>query len=171
MRTTYKRRSIAAAVGAAMALLSAPTFSADSKTDHEIRALRARWETAFRAKDVNGLMALYAPGEGTVAYDMIPPLQLPDADAYRKTYEAFFSAYTGPLEVEVRDVHVISDEHIAVYFSLERIGGIIKGNHVSVWLRDTTAFRKLGGRWRIFHEHLSAPITFEGSRARIELSP
>src|SRR4029079_1823522 len=62
------------------------------------------WAKAFEAKDVDGVMAMYAPGTALTAYDIVPPLQFKGADAYRKDYSEFFSQFSGPLQVETPDM-------------------------------------------------------------------
>ena len=52
------------------------------------------WAKAFEAKDVDGVMAMYAPGTALTAYDIVPPLQFKGADAYRKDYSEFCSQFS-----------------------------------------------------------------------------
>ena len=49
---------------------------------------------ALRAKDIDGLMAHYAPD--VVTFDVLPPAQVQGADAYRKNFEAWFASVSGP---------------------------------------------------------------------------
>jgi len=37
----------------------------------EIRQLLDRWGKAFRAKDINGIMSIYAPGDTLVGFDIV----------------------------------------------------------------------------------------------------
>src|SRR5689334_11854538 len=67
------------------------------KSAKEIQADLDRWVKAFEAKDVNGVMAIYAPGNALTAYDVVPPLQYAGNDAYRKDYAEFFAQFDGPL--------------------------------------------------------------------------
>jgi ketosteroid isomerase-like protein len=43
-----------------------------------------RWAKAFRARDLNGIMSIYEPGEILVAFDVVPPLQYVGFEAYKK---------------------------------------------------------------------------------------
>jgi ketosteroid isomerase-like protein len=50
--------------------------------DAKIRAMLAEWKQAFEARDVAGVMKMYAPGAELVAFDVVPPLQYTGHDAY-----------------------------------------------------------------------------------------
>ena len=51
----------------------------------QIRELIDAWANAFRAKNINGLMANHSPD--IVLFDLPAPLQYRGADAYRKNWE------------------------------------------------------------------------------------
>ena len=143
---------------------------ADNQT--EIRALIDQWEKAFRAKDVNGVMAAYAPGNEVVAYDVIPPLQVTGKEAYRKNYEMFFSQYEGPLDFEMRDLKIVADKEIAFLYVLERVTGTLKkGGKSTLWVRVTSGLRKIDGKWLIIHDHVSVPADFDSGKALLDLTP
>jgi uncharacterized protein (TIGR02246 family) len=154
-------------------LLSLPLAAAPTSVrDAEIRRLLERWEKAFRAKDLNAVMALYAPGEALVAFDVVPPLAKVGREAYRKNYEEFFSMYEGPLEVEIRDLRIVAGEDVAFIHCLERMSGTLKGGQKSeLWLRVTSGLRRSHGQWRIVHDHVSVPADFETGKAALDLKP
>jgi uncharacterized protein (TIGR02246 family) len=143
-----------------------------TRSEAEIRDLLARWEKGFLARDIDAVMSVYAPGDAVVAYDVGPPLQYKGKEAYRKSYEAFFAAYQGPLELEMRDARVVVSGDVAFIHSLEHISGTLKGGQKSaVWLRETSGLRKLEGNWFLVHDHLSAPVDFEKTSALLDLTP
>jgi ketosteroid isomerase-like protein len=115
-------------------------------------------------------MSLYAPG--VVAYDIVPPLQYVGADAYRKDYEEFFAQYEGPIDIELRDLHIIAGDGVAFATSLQRISGTLKnGQKSDVWVRVTNGFRKLNGRWLATHDHVSVPVDLASGKAVLDLKP
>lgn len=141
-------------------------------TPHEaaIRQWLDRWAVAFRARDVDAIMALYAPD--VVAFDLVAPLQYEGREKYRKDYADFLAQYEGPLEVEMRDVHIDAHGDLAVLRALERIGGTLKGGQrTEFWMRATSVFRRVGGRWLDVHDHLSVPVDFETGKAQLALRP
>src|SRR5690348_2849833 len=82
---SMSRRFVLLTTAFALFLLSARgAYAGPNKQEAEIRDLLQRWEKAFRARDVDGVMAVYAPGTSLVAYDVIPPLEVSDAISYRK---------------------------------------------------------------------------------------
>ena len=137
-----------------------------------VREVYDRWAKAFEAKDVNAIMALYAPGDEVVAYDIVPPLQYKGKEAYRKDYEEFLSQYQGPIKVEYRDMRVVAGNHVAFVNALERLTGTLTtGQKVDMWVRATSGLRKIDGKWLIVHDHISVPADFTTGKALLELKP
>lgn len=171
-----KPRYLAAAM--AMAIVAGCKGSigmgqSEADSADQIRQLLAQWQKAFEAKDVNGVMAVYAPGNSLTAYDIVPPLQYKGADAYRKDYTDFFAQFDGPLHVETRDVHIETGGNLAFAYGLERISGKLKksGQPVDMWLRYTSGFKRIGGRWRDVHDHVSVPADMDTGKAMLDLKP
>lgn len=136
----------------------------------QIMQLLADYEKAFRARDLDGIMKLYAPN--IVAYDIAPPLKYEGAAAYRKAWEGFFAAYEGPIEMEIRDMQFQFSGTLAVTHNLERFAGKLKGGARSeIWVRVTDVYQKIGGKWLIVHEHVSVPTDFETGKAALDLKP
>ena len=137
-----------------------------------INRLLANWQKAFEAKDVNGVMTMYVPGKALTAFDLVPPLEYKGVDAYRKDYSDFFDQFVGPLRVELRDSHVEVDGNVAFAYGLERISGEMKsGTPVDIWVRYTTGLKKIDGRWRDVHDHISVPVDMATSKAMLNLKP
>jgi ketosteroid isomerase-like protein len=143
------------------------------KSTKEIQAMYAQWVKAFEAKDVNGVMAMYAPGAALTAYDMVPPLQYKGADAYRKDYTEFFAQFDGPIHVDVSDTHIEADRGVAFAYGIERLTGkMTNGTPVDMWIRWTDGWKRMdGGSWRVVHEHVSVPVDMATGKARMDLKP
>ena len=71
-----------------------PTSGASTADDTQVRKRLDTLAQALRAKDIDALMAHYAPD--MVTFDVRPPLQVQSADAYRKNFEAWFASVQGP---------------------------------------------------------------------------
>jgi ketosteroid isomerase-like protein len=139
---------------------------------NQISRLLAQWQKAFEAKDVNRVMAIYAPGNALTAYDIVPPLQYKGADAYRKDYADFFGQFDGPLHVEIRDSHIETGGNIGFAYGLERISGKLKsGQPVDMWVRYTSGFKRIDGQWRDVHDHVSVPADMDTGKAMLDLKP
>jgi len=136
----------------------------------EIRGWLDRWTKAFGAKDVDAIMALYT--DDVIAYDVVPPLQYVGKAEYRTDYLQFLSQYADNVKVEVRDLHVGANGDLGYAAGLELISGTLKGGKKSeLWVRFTSLFRKSGGRWLDFHDHVSVPADIETGKAMLELKP
>lgn len=149
-----------------------PQAQRSSRGEQEVRALLDQWADAFRRKDVDAVMAVYAPGNQLIAYDILPPLEYRGADAYRRDYAAFFANFAGPLEVEVRDVRIVVGADVAFSHGLERMRGILKnGSRFDTWVRFTEGYRRINGRWYAIHDHISVPADPESGKAHFDLQP
>ena len=62
----------------------------------QIRERLDAWTRALHAKDLDALMALYAPD--TITFDLMPPSQVDGAERYRKNFEHWFAAMPGPID-------------------------------------------------------------------------
>ena len=165
--------AIAALLVIATAAAAAETKDAapSSKESAEIRAALDGWAKAMHNRDMAGIMALYDPA-GVTAYDIVPPLQYAGYDAYKKDYEQFLAQYKGPIDTMFRDLTVIADENIAFAYGIERISGVLTdGTKSEVWMRVTSCFHKVGGRWLDVHDHVSVPTDMTTGKAMLALVP
>ena len=143
-----------------------------NKDEAQIKALLDRWAKAFEARDINGIMSNYASGDAVVAYDVVPPLQYKGKEAYRKDYLEFLGQYDGPIQVEYRDMRVLTGGDVGFVHALERFTGKLKnGQQSDLWLRYTGGLRKVDGTWLIVHDHVSVPADFESGKAVLDLKP
>lgn len=143
-----------------------------NNAEEEIRNLLARWEEAFRAKDADAVMSVYADGDLVVAFDIVPPLAKVGNNAYRRNYEEFFEMFTGPLRVELRDVRIVAGDDVAFLHCFDRMSGTLQsGEDFDLWLRVTSGLKKIHGEWRIIHDHISVPANFETGAAVLDLTP
>lgn len=132
---------------------------AKSEDEAKIEALAAELTAAINAKDVNGIMKIYVPDESLVVFDILPPRQYVGANAFRKDWENFLTAFKGPVKFEISDLHVEADGTIGYSHSIQHVSGTDpKGGPIDVTWRDTAAYRKIGGNWLIVHEHGSVPV-------------
>ena len=135
-----------------------------------IRQRVDEWAQAFRAKDIDGIMSLYAPN--IVSFDIGPPLRYAGADNKRRAWRDAFAAYAGPIGYEVRELDVTTNGELAFVHSLNHVSGTLAGGHVTgLWLRWTACLRRIGGVWLIVHDHVSVPADLEHGDAVLNLTP
>ena len=147
-------------------------MAAHDQTGEEsgIRQLIDGFQRAIRAKDLGGVLSVYAPD--IVSFDLVPPMQHVGIAAYRRPWEATFASFEGPIGYEVSDLHITAADEVAFSHSLNRMSGTTKnGQRISMWVRWTACFRKLDGRWLVTHEQVSVPIDMESGRALLDLEP
>ena len=141
-----------------------------TSTPSEVRALLDRWSEAIRSKDIDRLMALYAPD--VVYFDLVPPLQYTGSAALRGNFLRWFDAWQSPIGVEIRDLHVLTSGDIAVAYMLHRTSGTLQnGREVGYWVRATVCCHRANEGWVITHEHISLPVDVASGRAARDLVP
>ncbi len=162
----------ACAAALVLCLPFASSALAGPADEAQIRALLDRWAKAFHDRDVAGVMSMYPRTGDLVAFDIVPPLRYVGYEAYKKDYETFLAGYKGPVEVEYRDLKIEVSGTLGFAYGLERLSGtLVNGQPSSMWIRFTSGFRKIGGRWYDVHDHISVPTDFETGKAALELTP
>lgn len=137
-----------------------------------IRRLVEHQAKAIRAKDVDGVLSCYAPD--VVQFDLAPPLVIAGAAAHDRTLlEGWFSTFTGAVGYELGETAIAVDGDLAYCHGLARISGSrTDGEETDVWVRATMCFRRIGGTWKVTHEHRSVPFYMDGSlKAAVDLHP
>jgi ketosteroid isomerase-like protein len=125
---------------------------------------------AFRARDIDGMMSMYAPK--LVSFDIVPPLRYVGADAYRKRWEETFSSFQGPIGYEIADLSITVGDDVAFTHSLNRLSATLNtGQQTDLWLRSTVCWRKINATWLIVHTHVSVPVDVEHGKAVLSLKP
>jgi uncharacterized protein (TIGR02246 family) len=133
-----------------------------------IRERLNAWAAALHAKDLDALLALYAPD--TVAFDLMPPQQVQGADAYRKNFQRWFAAMPGSIAYETRDVRITAGADVAFCHGLSHVTGTrANGERADYWVRVTIGFQKRNGQWLVIHDHVSMPIDMATQQAVADL--
>jgi len=141
-----------------------------SNDESQIRQLLDAWANEFRAKHLDGIMSIYAPD--IVSYDAIAQLRFRGLDEYRKHWEFCLSLGQGPIIFEMRDLDITAGDGVAFSHYLTRCGGTDEnGEEKTSWMRGTVCFRKIDGKWKVVHEHYSAPFDMESGKALFDLQP
>jgi uncharacterized protein (TIGR02246 family) len=143
-----------------------PTTTDDAQIRERLEAVAQ----ALRAKDIDALLAHYAPG--VVTFDLRPPLQFRGVDAYRKNFEAWFASVQGPIDYEIRDLRITMSDDIAFCHSLSHVKSTrTTGEKADYWVRVTSGLQKMNGQWMVTHEHVSVPIKLETMQGPFDLQP
>src|SRR5262245_56463149 len=113
-------------------------------TESDVKALLGLQSEVMGAKDLDRLMALYAPD--VVYFDVVPPLQFVGADALRRRFQDWFARFKGPFQMEARDMHIAAHADSAVAYWLSRAKGtLLNGQEVGTWVRATSCLQWQNG--------------------------
>jgi uncharacterized protein (TIGR02246 family) len=127
------------------------------KDEAEIRALIAEWSRAVEAKNASAAVAAYTAE--TLLYDAIPPYRTVGADAIRRLWEEMFPHFPERFRSEHRDLVVAVGGDVAFVHGMHQFVPEPADHPCgATWLRVTACFRRIDGRWRVAHEHVSVPF-------------
>ena len=136
----------------------------------EIKRVLEDWVEALRARDIDGVSSIYAPD--LVAFDLVPPLKYVGAETYRKHWLEGWSLLQGAMGYEVADLDIMVSDDVAFTRSFNWSSvTLTTGQKTEFWLRWTTGWRKIGGRWLMVHMHASLPFDVATGRAVLDLKP
>jgi len=134
--------------------------------DSAVRGVLEGYKAAVFAKDVDAFVALYA--DDVQVFDMWGRWSHRGLEAWRAmAAEWFGSVGTERVVVDFSDVQTVVSPDLAVahafvtYTALAADGTKLR----SLDNRMTVALKPHGGVWKIVHEHTSAPIDFETTKA------
>lgn len=124
--------------------------------EHEVRAVVEQWAAAVRRKDVTGILSNHR--DDILMFDVPPPFQSKGLDAYRRTWDLFFSWSLEPIVFDIVEMTVWAGSGVAFVAAVMRCSGTERGGKdVDLSFRLTVGLQKLNGQWTIAHEHHSVP--------------
>lgn len=148
--------------------------STATATDAEILAVLDERVAAHAARDAQRMIATCT--DDAVRYTLAPPLQQGPDTPYGtpEGLQAWLATFDGPVLIEYRDPVVTADGDVAFVHALTQMTATPAGatDSFSFWFRSTFGLRRIGGTWRIAHQHESTPFHMDGSfRAATDLLP
>ena len=145
----------------------------DEKGSHDqalIRQRMADWAQAIRARDVNGVLSLYAPD--IVSFDIGPPLRYTGYRPQASSLAGDVRQFPGAIGYEVTDLTVAAGGDLAFAHSLNHVSGRLASGHDSdMWVRSAACFRRVDGPWLVVHDHASVPADLEHGKSVTDLVP
>ena len=129
----------------------------------EISTMFRSLSQALSSGDFDRIQSAYA--KDLVAFDCPPPLRYNSREGFVQSYkDNFIDQFTFPVSYQFHEekIHVSGD--LAVYHAIVHIMGAFKNDNKTMesWLRQTSCLERRAGEWIIVHEHVSAPIGFNG---------
>ena len=93
-------------------------------------------------------------------FDVPPPLASKGIEAYRKTWNLFFSWAHDPVVYSINEMDITASDNVAFVTALMRCAGReTSGQDIELDFRLTIGLRKIGDQWIVIHEHHSIPAT------------
>ncbi len=128
-----------------------------------IRELIARWSRAVEAKDSAAIVKDYTPE--TVLYDVTYPVV--GADAIKAVWEQCFSFCPDRFRSEHSDLKIEVDGDLALVYGMHRFVPEPAGHPCGKFkMRVTVGLRRIDGRWRVLHEHVSIPFEMPAQKTQ-----
>jgi uncharacterized protein (TIGR02246 family) len=135
-----------------------------ARDEAEIRELLEQWERDLTAKNLDGLVAKYAPD--IVFFDAVPPFQSKGAAAYRQAWEHMLPHLPSEIGVETREAGLMVSGDLAFAHCHTRLTNAKTHESATCgWVRVTVCFQRQQGQWRVVHEHVSVPFDPQTSQA------
>lgn len=178
-----RRVSAAFILTAMCAACSPPPTMSTTTVESDVAAIRALEET-FRtgvaAKNLDALMSVYKPDETLFVYDVVPPREYVGVKAYRDDFAMFLGMCDGPIDFRIENLAIDVDKDMAWSHSIQR--SVCKASaHAPKWahkgakldmtFRLTDVYRRIGGQWKVVHEHVSWPVDPDTLKADITAKP
>jgi ketosteroid isomerase-like protein len=132
------------------------TIRLRSSEKAEIRQLIRDFFAALEAKNIDRMLTFYTAE--AIMYDVKLPFQTKGAIAWRHTWEACIDYFPETFAVETTDMHIQANEHIAFAHYLFRFTTKVDHPAAQTWMRATSCYKKISGKWKIVHEHGSVPF-------------
>jgi ketosteroid isomerase-like protein len=123
-----------------------------------IRELIEDWTRSVRAKNFEGILAHHSAA--ILMFDVPPPFESKGIEAYRRTWDLFYSAQPEPIAFDIQRMDVVAGVDVVFVIALMRCAE--KGRNqetIALDFRLTIGLRKIKGHWIILHEHHSVPAT------------
>jgi|GEM_PF-1929260 len=117
----------------------------------------ARWRAAVENRDMEALVAAYAPE--VMLFDLKPPYKLVGPAAVRADWEACLPYFPKKFWIRHEDAVLTVGGDAAFVYGLVKIDPIGEESRAGdQYLRFTVCFQRIGGKWRVTHEHVSTPV-------------
>ena len=127
-----------------------------TKDESAIRDLVENWAQAVRTRNLNAILADHSPD--MLMFDVPPPVQSKGIEAYKKTWDLFFSWSQDSGVYDITEMNITAGNDVAFVNALMRCAGTeANGNKTDLEFRLTIGLRKIAGQWTVMHEHHSIP--------------
>jgi uncharacterized protein (TIGR02246 family) len=126
------------------------------KNEAAVCAIFDSWTAAVRRRDINAILQHHAAD--IIMFDVPPPFQSKGIDAYRKTWDTFYSWTSKQIPFQAAEMKITAGDAVAFVIATMHCAELgPDGALKPLNFRLTVGMQKIGGRWLITHEHHSVP--------------
>ena len=127
-----------------------------SEDEAAIRNVIESWTAAVRRRDLPQILQNHS--SDIVMFDVPPPFQSRGIEAYKKTWDLFFSWSKDPVAFDITDMSITAGTDVGFVVATMRCASPgPDGKPHALDFRLTVGLRKIDGQWTITHEHHSVP--------------
>ena len=127
-----------------------------AEDDAAIRNVIQTWTAAVRRRDFAGILQNHS--SDIVMFDVPPPFQSRGIEAYKETWDLFFSWSSDPIPFDITEMSITAGSEVAFVVATMRCAEPgATGEPKSLDFRLTVGLRKIDGQWTVTHEHHSVP--------------
>jgi ketosteroid isomerase-like protein len=140
-----------------------------SDVDKEIARILESYKSAVLAADVSALMRLYDPS--VRVFDTWGVWSYEGAEAWQRAVEGWFTSLrTEKVRVTFDDVQIVAESGFAIVSAIVTYSGVSNEGEPlrAMQNRISWGLKRSGHVLRIVHEHTSAPVGFEDSKAILQ---
>jgi ketosteroid isomerase-like protein len=127
----------------------------DSGDVGAVRGVVESWTAAVRRRDIEGILKNHS--SEMIMFDVPPPFQSKGIEAYRKSWDLFFSWTSDPIPFDISEMSITAGGDVAFVVATMRCAGRGGGEREDLDFRLTMGLHKIDGQWMIEHEHHSIP--------------
>ena len=139
--------------------MTQPTTMSD---ELQIRLVLEEWATATREGNQDRVLANHL--SDALIYDVLAPMKYEGTEAYRKSWDEWQPDTQGEGKFDLEDLQITTGSEVAFANGFIRCGGTLPdGNTFEDLVRATFCLRKMGGSWKVAHQHISKPIHLSGA--------
>jgi len=150
--------------------MTSQAVPAKSSDENQIRLLIEAWRNALSKRDLDRMVQSYAPN--VLFFDVVPPIQLQGAAAYRKAWEQMLPHLPTRVAADQRELEIKVSGNLAIVHCLTRlIDADTKESAAAGWVRVTMCFERENSAWRVIHEHVSVPFDPMTGKAVLHRGP
>jgi uncharacterized protein (TIGR02246 family) len=127
-----------------------------SEESAAVRNVVESWAAAVRRRDFAAILQNHS--SDILMFDVPPPFQVKGIEAYRKTWDLFFSWSSDPIPFDIIEMIITAGKDVAFVVAAMRCAEPgDNGEQKELNFRLTVGLRKIESQWTITHEHHSVP--------------